>query len=959
MNDETSVIRTHWLSMNKSDSFNTIELELKKELPIAKALLNSFISISDISFSDINELEKTKSTLKEEFEVTITNKKYLLSKEDIVKCIEIVKEVLKEQATNISIMFGKLSNDFSFNTIDLYSFSYLLKRHSKNKKIMKAAPNDLESIENENRRNRLSNFIVAIEKNDKETLYKLKSIKVFAARALMEINILPKGILDFKANIQKSIIQNCNGKVKSLIECYQRHTEEYNTHEKLYKHLISIFGDDAKTFSDDLYASELLRKVDGKSYAILQSMITSVFKKDLYKDYCDKSDKKWTPSKELYDFIESKKDIIKSFVDNNFNIKTNVEDSDDGQIEYFIQDIINENYWLKTHTKSINKPDFDMSDFGLHLGSNYLKILDIKVVNNDLIVIFNLNENNIEASFKLGHNHNLTYGNDFTISKNENNFNIECHKRVYTNNGKSKKLIKIVGILKEPKLCKSKGVLGIRMPINWSTKIKSDDVNKIKIGKSTISFNTTKFATPKEYKKVIDFRNSLAVDDTIRWAGFDYGENNNVVKIFKSPKYNNESIEELFNVSDNIEEIACYTFEDYQKNKKNVEYSIEPFYELLNTIKYTRSIVSLLNKKAHKIDNKYVDSNYQNCLSTISNKLKSLNIKSLLNSSIELLLKSNSLTFEDVKSNKDYLPNILFKNIKKQYAAIVKNRKGEFQSLHQNDFIWIKCIDAFISLSKSISFFGLPTQKRGENKDFNIKAVKYRDNVIKQYRKELACFLRDACISHNVSLLSIESLKAEKYKNDDSDNNRKRALFAPAELQKDITTACELHNIAIIQINEDLTSRIAPNNTFGVRLKSDWKHLHYKNEDDKIITIDADENACKNIVVRAMTMGASIPKFFKQDFQNKSKKLGPSKKMRMLYYLRKNDSNAYNTIKKKNDNISDAEFEECLKDIKSKVSLSKNVYYVQNDMFIGVDDKKKYLNDIEMRIEIDKTSIPY
>lgn len=265
-------------------------------------------------------------------------------------------------------------------------------------------------------------------------------------------------------------------------------------------------------------------------------------------------------------------------------------------------------------------------------------------------------------------------------------------------------------------------------------------------------------------------------------------------------------------------------------------------------------------------------------------------------------------------------------------------------SQHQNDFAWIRAVDAMISLQNSINFFGKPSTRRHESVDlpeatraYIDNLHQYRDNLMAQFRKEVSAFIRDTCLACGVRMLAVEELKPASYITDDTDANRKRSLFAPAELHKDIELACSIHDIAVVTVDEVLTSREAPNGRLGFRSNKkgyDWKDLHYTANDGTTARTHADELATANIAKRMYTCGASKPRFTRPGLLAKDK--GPVLLSQLAYQLHRRQKPV--TVDKKA--VAAAGLELVEAGLGTKLRDGKGFIYVDGFEFINATDRK-------------------
>lgn len=687
----------------------------------------------------------------------------------------------------------------------------------------------------------------------------------------------------------RSIVANVQGKFKSLIACSGRHKDMYNSHVTALANLEKAVDDAGfLTMCTELLDLGALRSIDQRALKTLNKMFSFVVADTAYDDYASACVKdSWTPPAELYAFFVRHVDTVRrNFIDNSIR-KVQMKDGED-VVDAHVFEVLNEMRWLSTHVDGVRYPTYNGDDYGLMLGTNYNAVQSLLVLTlgatNVLRVTFG---SGTTCDFTLGPASNTYWTNLTFVDKGKGIFEARRHRRAFLNNATSTKLFETVGELKEPKICLVNGVVNIRLPFSWSTSTartgdKVSDRNKIKIdatepeGKDSIVMTTTtKFAKPESFQAMLDYRNSTAAPDGyVYWVGFDYGENDNVASVFRARKYNNSTLREYFDVADSKELVTTYRFHDYQVNKirhSRGDVALQPrdgIVKLTHASKYLRRFIANAGRCARG------DEYYAKARSRLAwgwlpffqtFGVDAGDYGDAMDKLERDFGRSQASDYSDVTHDPNFLLMRMYKLVRRRFNQLKEERRTRYGSQHQNDYAWITCVDSMCSLLTSISSFGAPPTPRGAARRMvTTKLHIYRDNVIKQYRKELAAFLRDACLSHDARMLAIEALKPTRYSTEDSDTNRKRALFAPAELQNDICLACDMHDIAVIQIDESMTSKVAADGSLGWRGHGydgiSWKHLHVRGTSGDVTVVNADDNAASNIVTRAMTSGASHPR---------------------------------------------------------------------------------------------------
>lgn len=883
--EAASQVRVHWLAMQRRGAGRqSVEALLAAHIPEAVRLFQGFVGLSDMDFDDRGMVVnpwKT-STLREAYKIVRGSEKITITSSDVLKCRDIVMcAILGGQASNVSV-FSQM--DFDSSMEDILA-------------ALRAAPE-----EDTTSWSKVGKLDVDVRR--------FSWFVLVSAGFLPDMSELPDGVT------HKVIIANVQGKYKSMVECAKSHSALYADHVKRCDTLRKSINDaDFSKICLDMLDSLDVRSIDARRLTTIEHLLGFALDSACsYNDYVRAcSAGKWLPQKDLFDFFRAHADVMRRHTQTvdgktrvaRVNVESSPEDEEGSDVSVF--ELLNEMRWLRTHNAGIKYPNYEGAGYAVKLGNNYFRIGSIEVVRgpaySTLRVTFTAVGQKHVCDFMLGRWDDEYWNNlKFVPNTGKEAGTFRVSKIVRRHTPAGPKFYTQEGVLKEPEIREEHGVLGVRLPVSWTTKTKrpsekKSDENKVQTFdggvKKVVYLTATPFAKPESFQNLVEFRNSAAAGDGyIYFAGFDQGERDQVVGIYRTRKYESSSLPEFFDVADSIERVACYNFSDYQRTKLKfahsgyVEQNREPLEILEKRIKSLRRLVSTLGSvyRGEEMAAKLLERRRSEWAKLTSGS-------DVRDFDTEIEAAKNMLAQDIVSAvkNPNYIVNVIDASVYAEFKRQRADRAATYMSQHQNDYLWLRAVDGMLSLRNAIARFTEPPTAKYDRRGLvpgTEKLHAYRDNLMKQFRKEVAAFLRDSCLLHDVRFLAVETLAATAYISDDSDANRKRALFAPAELQKDIKLACDLHDIAVVTVDEVLTSREAPNGSLGFRSNKegyDWKDLHYVDDAGLNKIVHADENATANIAKRMWTCGASKPRVTRPGLL--AKKKGPVLLTQLAYRL--------------------------------------------------------------------------
>lgn len=924
-------VRVHWLaaSHRASPGLQQVKEMIQQHADVASVLFQGLVRTAPIVFrnddgSPVKPLDLLLASLRPTYKVQRDTETVLVTKDDVIRCLTLATTAVNGgQATNVAV-FASADPALSEPLATLL-----------------AQLRALESVD--------SSWSV-VGKLD-------INLRKFVWLVLSAAGVLP-ALADLEGYAAKSVLANVQGKYKSLQACADTHAALYKQHQTNKEQLEKLIADPgfvALCFA--LLQDPDLRSVDSRRLAALEEMLGFVAADKNYSEYtstrkCDG----WAPPSNMFELLCAHKEAVRRniVVDNSKCLSRRISLVADGDVnEVSVFELLNEMRWLSVHSSGIRMPNYPKHAYALKFGDNYISVKSFETVVDGgcsvLRMTARVGKNDLVCDFVLGRGNE--YWNNLKITPmGKGIFEVVKTVRRFTTTGA--KLVELRGVCKEPEIRYERGVLGLRLPISFGVDGKVEE-DSIAFGKNRVSMRTTPFAEKADkFQGLLDYRNTTARAGYIYYAGFDQGENDQVVGIYRTSTYKNATMSEFFKVSDTLEEVVSCRFSEYQDHKRGLRgetnvLDINSINVLADKVHRLRRLVSTLRACTSHTD--WYPKLKERRRLEWDVLAQGVDVSDFDTEIERAEAALSAVDAVDFVRDPTCIINVLDQHIYAQFKRMRSERNEKYRSQHQHDYKWLQLVDSVISLRKSIYRFGKAPEPRGSGELYPQNLYAYRDNLMQQYRKEVAAFIRDVCLEHGVQQLAVEALNPTSYIGEDSDANRKRALFAPSELHNDIVLACSLHSIAVVAVDETLTSRVAPNGRLGFRSHGDyqkfsdraqgrfnWKHLHYFGDNDVSAYCDADENACRNIVLRAITCGASKPRFSRQALLGKKK--GPVLQTQLAYLAHKRGLLMASTDHKK---AAEVGFDLVESDLGGTLRAGKGFVYVDASICINATTRKE------------------
>lgn len=188
----------------------------------------------------------------------------------------------------------------------------------------------------------------------------------------------------------------------------------------------------------------------------------------------------------------------------------------------------------------------------------------------------------------------------------------------------------------------------------------------------------------------------------------------------------------------------------------------------------------------------------------------------------------------------------------KFYRLKDERAHGQVDSGPSDDLAWCECIEAILSLKKSLHFGGFETKSR---KGFCAALYRERRMVRDDIHKKLARFVVDAAVDCGASAIAIEDLSGKS--SSSSYANRIWRLLAVSTWKNTLLNMAKGDGLGVISVVPEYTSQwVYGEGVIGHRPKNDSRHLYYLDADGNQKVVDADLNAALNIAHRALTRHA-------------------------------------------------------------------------------------------------------
>lgn len=162
-----------------------------------------------------------------------------------------------------------------------------------------------------------------------------------------------------------------------------------------------------------------------------------------------------------------------------------------------------------------------------------------------------------------------------------------------------------------------------------------------------------------------------------------------------------------------------------------------------------------------------------------------------------------------------------------------------------------------ISRRRSFSNLGLSLEQRKViSKDFCKSLWEWREGLTDRMTKEISSAIVNIARLHKARFIFLEDLDTSRSVLDDISENDTKDLIGFGKLKEKLEAKALKHNIAIIYVDPEDTSQIHyDSGKLGLRFERDNLTVLYKG---KIITVDADINASKNILLRGINRNTDL-----------------------------------------------------------------------------------------------------
>jgi IS605 OrfB family transposase len=244
-----------------------------------------------------------------------------------------------------------------------------------------------------------------------------------------------------------------------------------------------------------------------------------------------------------------------------------------------------------------------------------------------------------------------------------------------------------------------------------------------------------------------------------------------------------------------------------------------------------------------------------------------------------------------------------------------------------NDFLWLKCIQAMKKLKKSLSYLGTDNDRTPiETKELS----RYFKNVQENFMKQMTSQIVKTAKDNNCQFIVLEEL-------DWGDDNTKRdneltALWSPKAFVEKVENASMWFNIRVVTVDPNHTSQVHyETDSFGYR---QGETLYYE-QDGVIKTTHADINASKNIAGRFLMRhknrykvaigkysGATVKKSDKTDRRNTGKLIDDFKTLKNAkgFFTQEKFKGLYSAYIHKGEYITDDELKQYRKTLAERIN---------------------------------------
>lgn len=210
-------------------------------------------------------------------------------------------------------------------------------------------------------------------------------------------------------------------------------------------------------------------------------------------------------------------------------------------------------------------------------------------------------------------------------------------------------------------------------------------------------------------------------------------------------------------------------------------------------------------------------------------------------------------------SNRDWIGHPVYRFIKKYFYQLKRARQNEMKGekrISNNPFQWIDCIIWFKGVILRRYYLGKPKNCKRANVE---KLNDYYNNFKAELMKFIASRIVKVAMDNECGLIVLEKLGNMGLRSKKS--NKMWSIWSPRMLAKAVENAAEGMGICVVQVDAKFSSEIDfETGKFGYRprKKNDpgERFNLYVERNNNIASVDADQNAAKNLINRALSRHA-------------------------------------------------------------------------------------------------------
>lgn len=206
-----------------------------------------------------------------------------------------------------------------------------------------------------------------------------------------------------------------------------------------------------------------------------------------------------------------------------------------------------------------------------------------------------------------------------------------------------------------------------------------------------------------------------------------------------------------------------------------------------------------------------------------------------------------------------------FSDIRRERSEFLRNKCDGTKIDYEFD--WIDCIGLLKRCKRSMSYLGTSNDRTPiEFPHLNEYSQNCKDNLL----KHIASNIIQVALDNKCQVIVLEDLENSICKEDNSEHdNNMLALWSPKSIQECIENAAASYGLQVATVSERCTSKIVyETRRFGYRVGA---NLHYLDDNNKLVTIDADINAAKNIIYRFVKRHTDFADIFLTDRKDEKK----------------------------------------------------------------------------------------